>query len=371
MNMKYSKNIFKKALWILLVCFVGYTFYFLWAQSQPKPDVYELLTPEQRTIQQICVATGTIEAREQVDLKPQVTGTISELRVKVGDKVNKGDLVAVLKVIPDMSQLNDAQSKVESARITLEETEREARRSQALFEKGVVSQEENESKQSELAKAEEAFIAAQYAVDVITKGSSKRSATVSTTEVRSSMDGIVLNVPVKVGTSVSGSSLFSEGTTIATVGNMSNIIFKGNIDETSVDQLRLGMETKVTIGAKPDESLTANLEYIAPIGTDQNGSKVFEISAGVSVPDSVNIRSGYSANADIVVAEAKNALAVDESAIVFEDQKPFVYQLTSKESDEEKQQFKRIPVELGISDGLFVAIKSGVDKNMKLRGRKK
>ena len=369
--MKYSKNIFKKALWVLLACFVGYTFYFLWAQSQPKPDIYELLTPEQRTIQQICIATGTIEAREIVDLKPQVTGTVSELRVKAGDYVKQGDIIAVLKVIPDMSQLNNAQSNVESARITLEETEREARRSQALFEKGVISKEENESKQTELAKAKETLIAAKYAVDVITKGSSKRSATVNTTEVRTNMSGVVLNIPVKVGTSVSGSSQFSEGTTVAKVGNMSNLIFKGNIDETAVDQLRIGMEAKVTIGAKPDETLTAILEYIAPEGTEQNGAKVFEIRAGVKVPDGVKIRSGYSANADIVLAEVKDALAIDESAIVFEDQKPYVYQLTSKESDEENQQFKRLPVELGISDGLFVAIKSGVDKSMKLRGRKK
>ena len=115
----------------------------------------------------------------------------------------------------------------------------------------------------------------------------------------------------------------------------------------------------------------ATLEYIAPEGTDQNGAKVFEIRAGVKVPNGMKIRSGYSANADIVLAEVKDALAVDESAVVFEDQKPYVYQLTSKESDEENQQFKRLPVELGISDGLFVAIKSGVDKSMKLRGRKK
>lgn len=369
--MKYSKNIFKKALWVLLACFVGYTFYFLWAQSQPKPDIYELLTPEQRTIQQICIATGTIEAREIVELKPQVTGIINELRVKAGDFVNKGDIVAVVKVIPDMSQLNNAQSNVESASITLAETEREARRSQALFDKGVISQEENESKQAELAKAKEALIAAKYAVDVITKGSSKRSATLNTTEVRTNMSGVVLDVPLKVGSSVSGSSQFSEGTTIAKVGNMSNIIFKGNVDETAVDKLRIGMEAKVTIGAKPNEALMATLEYIAPEGTDQNGAKVFEIRAGVKVPNGMKIRSGYSANADIVLAEVKDALAVDESAVVFEDQKPYVYQLTSKESDEENQQFKRLPVELGISDGLFVAIKSGVDKSMKLRGRKK
>ena len=323
----------KKALKIIgavvVVLFVGYTFYFLWKQSQPQPVAFELVTPEQRTVQKKTIATGTVEARQQVELKPQVTGIISELRVKAGDRVNTGDVIAVLRVIPDMSQLNDAQSKVESARISLEETEREAQRSQALFDKGVVSREENEQKQSELAKAKETLTAAKYAVDVITKGSSKRSATVNTTEVRSTMNGIVLSVPVKVGTSVSGSSQFSEGTTIAKVGDMRDVIFRGNIDETSVDQLQTGMMASITIGAKPDDRLTANLEYISPEGVLQNGAKVFEIKAGVAIPEGVKIRSGYSANAEIILAEAKDALTVDESAIVFEEDKPYVYRLTS------------------------------------------
>ena len=365
----------KKALKIIgavvVVLFVGYTFYFLWKQSQPQPVVFELVTPEQRTVQKKTIATGTVEARQQVELKPQVTGIISELRVKAGDRVNTGDVIAVLRVIPDMSRLNDAQSKVESARISLEETEREAQRSQALFDKGVVSREENEQKQSELAKAKETLTAAKYAVDVITKGSSKRSATVNTTEVRSTMNGIVLSVPVKVGTSVSGSSQFSEGTTIAKVGDMRDVIFRGNIDETAVDQLQTGMMASITIGAKPDDRLTANLEYISPEGVLQNGAKVFEIKAGVAIPEGVKIRSGYSANAEIILAEAKDALTVDESAIVFEEDKPYVYRLTSKESDEENQKFERIPVELGISDGLCVVVKSGEDKSIKLRGRKK
>ena len=365
----------KKALRIIgavvVALFVGYTFYFLWKQSQPQPVVFDLVTPEQRTVQKKTIATGTVEARQQVELKPQVTGIISELRVKAGDHVNKGDVIAVLRVIPDMSQLNDAQSKVESARISLEETEREAQRSQALFDKGVVSREENEQKQSELAKAKETLTAAKYAVDVITKGSSIRSATVNTTEVRSTMSGIVLSVPVKVGASVRGSSQFSEGTTIAKVGDMRDVVFKGNIDETAVDQLQTGMEVSITIGAKPDEKLTATLEYISPEGVLQNGAKVFEIKAGVTIPDKVKIRSGYSANAEIILAEAKDALTLDESAIVFEDDKPYVYRLTSNESDEENQKFERLPVELGISDGLCVVVKSGVDKSMKLRGRKK
>lgn len=356
---------------IALAVFVGYTFYFLWKQSQPEPVVYELVTPGQRDVVKHTIATGTIEARQKVSMKPQVTGIISELKVNAGDHVRKGDIIAILRVIPDMNSLNEAQSKVESARIALAEKEREAHRSQTLFEQGVISQEENEKMQNDLDQARETLQAAKYQVDVITKGSSARSGAVNTTEVRSTMDGIVLSVPVKVGTSVSGSSQFSDGTTIAEVGDMRDIVFKGNIDETAIDQLSVGMTAALTMGAKPNETLTATLENISPQSTLQNGAKVFEVRAGVKVPQGVNIRSGYSANADIVLAEEKGAMAVDESCIVFEDEKPYVYKLISKENDVENQQFERVPVELGISDGLFVVVKSGVTDDMKLRGRKK
>lgn len=356
---------------VLVALLVGYTFYLLWELSQPKPVVYGISTPEVRDIELVTVASGTLETRSQVELKPQVTGIVQELRVSAGKTVHVGDIVAVIRIIPDMSQLNSAQSQVESARIDLSQAERDAARSRRLYDDGVVSQEENEQQQHKLAMAREALKAAQYQVDVLRKGFSARSAAENTTTVRSSMTGTVLDVPVKVGTSVSGSSQFSSGTTIAKVGNMRDIVFNGSIDEADVAKLRVGMQATVVPGAMPDVKIPATLEYISPEGTIENGAKVFEVRAAAHIPDSVEVRSGYSVNAFFVTNKVSGVMAIDESCIVFEDQKPYVYRLTTNPADSLHQQFERLPVEIGLSDGLHVEVKKGVDKNMILRTTKK
>ena len=365
----------KKALktcgWILLGLFVIYTFYFLWKQAQPAPVVYELISPAQRDIVKNTIATGTLEARTQVALKPQITGVITQISVQPGQQVKTGDLIAVIRVIPDMSQLTKAQSDVTAARIALDEEQREADRTQRLFEKGVVSREESEQSQNKLATSKDKLAAALAQVEVITKGSSVRAGSVNTTEVRSTMNGIVLNVPVKVGTSVSGSSSFSDGTTIATVADMKDIIFHGNIDETEVAKLRTGMAVTLTPGSMQDVKIPAVLDYIAPEGTLQNGARVFELKATAKVPQGVEIRSGYSVNASITLSEAKQALSIDETCVEFEGEKSYVYRLTSPKDDVDNQQWERIPVELGISDGIHVVVKSGVNKGDLIRGIQK
>ena len=362
------KKVLKTGGWVLVGLFVIYTFYFLWKQSQPAPVVYELVAPEQRDVVKQTIATGTLEARTQVELKPQITGVVTELRVKPGQTVKAGDLVAVIRVIPDMNQLTQAQSSVESARISLEEVEREAERTQRLFDKGVVSKEENEQAQSNLASARDRVAAAKAQVEVITRGSSARAGSVNTTEVRSSMSGTVLNVPVKVGSSVSGSSSFSEGTTIATVADMKDIIFHGNIDETEVAKLSVGMGVTLIPGSMQDVKIPATLDYISPEGTLVNGAKMFELKATATIPEGVEIRSGYSVNANIVLSEARQALSINETCVEFDGGKPYVYRLTSPEADEKNQKWERIPVELGISDGVYVVVKSGVKKDDILRG---
>ncbi len=362
------KKVLKTVGWVLVGLFVIYTFYFLWKQSQPAPVVYELVAPEQRDVVKQTIATGTLEARTQVELKPQITGVVTELRVKPGQTVKAGDLVAVIRVIPDMNQLTQAQSSVESARISLEEVEREAERTQRLFDKGVVSKEENEQAQSNLASARDRVVAAKAQVEVITRGSSARAGSVNTTEVRSSMSGTVLNVPVKVGSSVSGSSSFSEGTTIATVADMKDIIFHGNIDETEVAKLSVGMGVTLIPGSMQDVKIPATLDYISPEGTLVNGAKMFELKATATIPEGVEIRSGYSVNANIVLSEARQALSINETCVEFDGGKPYVYRLTSPEADEKNQKWERIPVELGISDGVYVVVKSGVKKDDILRG---
>lgn len=364
-------KILSNAGWALLAIVVVSTFYLLWKQSQPTPDVYEVITPQNRDITKTSVATGTLEPRVQIELKPKITGIVQELRVKPGDIVKKGDLIAIIKVIPDMNQLNQAQSNVESARIELEQVEREAARSQALFDKGVVSREENEQNTNRLSKARENLKAAHYQVDVITTGSSLRSASVSTTEVRSTMNGLVLDVPVKVGTSVSGSSQFSDGMTIAKIGDMSDVVFNGSIDETEVAKLQLGMSLILTPGAMKETKIPATLEYIAPEGKLNNGAKMFEIKAAASVPKGVVVRSGYSTNASIILSKVSNVISVDETCITFKDGKPYVYKLTSPVDDEKNQTFECIGVKLGISDGRFVQVTKGVTKDMHLRGIKK
>ena len=355
----------------LLALFVGYTLYYLWQQSQPVPTVYELVSPQQRTLVKRTTVAGSMEARRQVAVKPQATGVISRLLVEPGDKVKVGDLIATVKIIPDMAQVNEAKNRVESANINLEELQREYNRVRALYEDGVVSREEFERISSRLASARESVNAAKSQVQVITRGQSSRSGAINITDLHSTITGVVLSVPVKVGSSVSGTSAFTEGTTVAKIADMSDIIFRGYIDETEVAQLHLGMDMELYLGSMQEVTIPAKLDYIAPEGEMQNGAKMFEVKATASIPDSVTIRSGYSANASVVLGKATNVLSCDEKAISFEDGKPYVYVLVSDSADTDHQQFERRAVTIGMSDGLAIELKSGVKAGELLRGNQK
>ncbi len=365
MNMK---KILKIIGLCLLALYVGYTLYYLWRQSQPVPIVYELVSPEQRTLVKRTTVAGSMEARRQVAIKPQATGVISSLLVEPGDKVKAGDLIATVKIIPDMAQLNEANNRVASARINLAEAQREFDRTQALFQDGVVSREEYEKMSTRLASARENVTAAESQVQVVTRGQSSRSGGVSVTDLRSTITGVVLSVPVKEGASVSGTSAFNEGSTVAKIADMTDIIFHGYIDETEVAQLRVGTDIELHLGSMEDVTFPARLDYIAPEGVMQNGAKMFELKATAVIPDSVTIRSGYSANASIVLGAVNDVLACDEKAISFEDGQPYVYVLTSSPDDTDHQQFERRAVTIGLSDGLSVELKSGVKKSDLLRG---
>jgi len=352
----------------LLALFVGYTLYYLWQQSQPKPTVYELVSIEQRTIVKRTTIAGSMEARRQVSVKPQVTGIISRLLVEPGDKVKAGDVIATVRIIPDMAQLNEAKSRVEAARITLSEVQREYDRTNDLYKDGVVSREDFEKMTTRLASARESVTAAESQVQVISRGQSARSGNVSVTQLRSSITGVVLSVPVEVGASVSGTSAFTEGTTVAKVADMNEIIFRGFIDETEVAQLRLGTDIELHLGSMQDVTIPAKLNYISPEGQMQNGAKMFEVKANASIPADVTIRSGYSANASIVLGTAQNVLSCNETAISFENGKPYVYVLTSSPDDIANQKFERRAVSIGLSDGLFIELKGGVKSGELLRG---
>ncbi len=361
----------KTIIWCLIGAFVVYTFYFLWKQSQPEPEVYELITPAKRDISKSTVATGKLEPRKQVNVKPQITGVITSIKVKPGDHVSVGQEIATIKVIPDMTALNTAQSSIESARIELTEQQREFARTKRLYEKGVISTEEYQQGETRLLAAREQLTSAQAQLEVVTKGSSSRSGSINTTRVICPMAGMVMSVPVKEGSSVSATSTFSDGTTICTVADMSDVLFKGNIDETEVARLKVGMSTTLILGAMQDTKIPATLEYISPEGVQNNGITQFEIWASTVIPANIVVRSGYSVNASVVTEQHHGVLTVEESAVTFEGDSAYVYKLTSAPKDSTSQQWERVPVKVGISDGIYVEVKDGINGSMHLRGNKK
>lgn len=350
------------------VVFIG-TFVFLYIKSQPKPVEYNEFEPKQMDIRKTTVVTGKIEPRNEVNVKPQISGIITEILKEAGQKVEAGEVIAKVKVIPDMSSLSAAQARVRLAGINERQARTDFEREKALFDKGLVSADEYDKIAQALRQAREESAAAQDNLEVVRDGVSKTNASASSTLIRSTVTGLILDIPVKVGNSVILANTFNDGTTIATVANMNDLIFRGNIDETEVGRLTTGMTMKITIGALQDLKFDARLEYISPKATDQNGANQFEIKAAVNLPtSSEQIRSGYSANAEIVLAEARGILSVPESAIEFSGNDTFVYVV--KGNGKEKT-YERRKVTTGLSDGINIEIRSGLKKGETVRGPKK
>ena len=362
------KKYFKYILMALVaVIFIG-TFVFLYIKSQPQPEVYDEFTLQRMDIRKTTVVTGKIEPRNEVNVKPQISGIITEILKEAGETVHEGEVIAKVKVIPDMGSLSAAQSRLRLAEINRKQAQTDYDREKTLFDKGLVAADEYDKIAQALRQAREEVDAAQDNLEVVRDGVSKSNASASSTLIRSTITGLILDIPVKVGNSVILANTFNDGTTIATVANMNDLIFRGNIDETEVGRLSTGMTMKITIGALQDLKFDARLEYIAPKATDQNGANQFEIKAAVNLPsNATNIRSGYSANAEIVLAEAKNVLAVLESAIEFDGDDTYVYVI---KGEGDKQTYERRKVQTGISDGINIEIRSGVKPNERIRGPK-
>ena len=358
---KYSKLIVAA---IVAVIFIG-TFVFLYQKSQPTPVVYSEFTPEVKDIQKTTVITGKIEPRNEITVKPQISGIITDLYKEAGEMVQEGEVIAKVKVIPDMGQLSSAEARVRLADINLKQAQVDFSREEALYQQKLVSADEYDKIKQTLKQAKEELVAAQDALDVVRNGVSKSNASASSTLIRSTITGLILDVPVKVGNTVVLSNTFNDGTTIATVANMNDLIFRGNIDETEVGRLVEGMPMKITIGALQDLSFEANLEYVSPKAVESNGANQFEVKAAVHVMKSGKIRSGYSANAEIVLAKASKVLSIPESAIEFSGDSTFVYIV---KGEGEKKTYDRRAVTTGLSDGVSIEIKKGITAKDKVRG---
>ena len=379
--MKKYLKVFLAALVALV--FIG-MFVFLWLKSQPQPDVYEEFTPEVMDLKKTTVVTGKIEPRNEVNVKPQISGIIAEIMKEAGDHVQAGEVIARVKVIPDMQQLSSAQARVRLAQVNAGQAKTDLDREQVLFDKGLVSADEYDKIRQVYRQAREEVTAATDQLQVVRDGVSRSNASASSTLIRSTITGLILDVPVKVGNSVILSNTFNDGTTIATVANMNDLIFRGNIDETEVGSLVAGMPMQITIGAMQNLQFDATLEYISPKAVESNGANQFELKAAVLQRQIANgqkapqplgegrtgaaqIRSGYSANANIVLAEVKQALTIPESAIEFSEGKTFVYVI---KGDGDKKEYERRSVKTGLSDGIRIEIVSGITKKDRVRGPK-
>lgn len=349
---------------VIAAIFVG-TFVYLYLSSREKAQVYELVSPTIGNVSRSTVLTGKIEPRDEIEIKPQISGIIAEINVEAGDMVHAGDIIARIKVIPEESQLSSAQSRLATAKISLDRARQDFDRTRSLYERKFVAREEYEKADTEYKKALQEVDAAEDALRIVREGVSSYNAKESNTLVRATIDGQVLEVPVKVGTSVIQANTMNDGTTVAKIADMRNLIFRGKVDETEVGLLSPGMATTISIGALPEVSPSAVIEYIAPKSTEENGSNTFEIKAALSVPEGVTLRAGYSANAQVTLARADSVMTLPEAVIEWAGDSAYVYVLTDSVS---QQKFERRNVITGLSDGINVHIKSGVKSSDRLRG---
>lgn len=359
------KKFFRIAFWILVaIIFVG-IFIYLYFKSRPVDERFEIVQATTGTIERNTVLTGKIEPRDEIEIKPQVSGIISEINIEEGQLVHAGDIIAHIQVVPDEAQLSSALSRIESAKISLEDARSKHDRNRLLYDKKVISREEFENTATALAQANAELSAAQDAYSIVKEGVSKTNAKGSNTLVRATITGIVLDIPVKVGSSVIQANTMNDGTTVATIADMNNLIFEGKVDETEVGLLSVGQPMVISIGALPDLKLDAMIELIAPKGTETNGANTFEIKAAITPVEGRTLRAGYSANASVTLSKEENVLTVPESVIEWQGDSTFVYILTDSVP---KQKFERRAVQTGTSDGINIRISGGIDTADKLKG---
>ncbi|WP_445383120.1 efflux RND transporter periplasmic adaptor subunit [Robiginitalea sp. IMCC43444] len=352
----------KKSVTVIILVAIVLTFstamYYLYQKNAEDPVVYQTEKPSRQNIVKKTVATGSILPLEEVLIKPNISGVIEEIYVEGGDYVKSGDMIAKIKVVPNLNALNDAKNGIEDARITLDDQKRNFQRQQNLFSKGVISQVDLERAQVSYDQAKQAYAAANERYDIVKTGTTRGLSNAANTLIRATVSGMVLEVPVEVGNQVIESNTFNEGTTIASIADVDKMIFEGKVDESEVGKIKEDLPLEITVGALEGQVFEAVLDYIAPKGNAENGAIQFEIKGTLKKQQDIFIRAGLSANASIILGRADSVLALKEALVQFdpETKKPFVEVSTGD------QQFERRDLELGLSDGIYVEVKSGIDE---------
>lgn len=328
----------------------------------------EFLTrkPKIQDLEDKVVATGKIVPKEEIEIKPNISGIIQSIHVDEGDKVVAGQLIATIRIIPSVSDINSAQQEINSAQINLSNQEKQFAMQQRLFTQGVISRQEFLNSKQQYESAQQQLTAAKKRLQIVRTGSTPELQSLATTQVRAKSSGTVLEIPVKEGGQVIEANAFNPGTTICSIADLNSLIFEGSIDEAQAGKLKIGMEMNVVIGALQNKSFRGRLTLIAPKGKEENGTIKFPLEGDVFNETGEYIRAGFSANGEIVLSSVKKALLLEESLLQYEkskngDDKPYVEVLQPDGS------FKKVFVKLGGSDGVNIQILSGIDRNSEIK----
>jgi HlyD family secretion protein len=359
---KMKKGLTVTVLILIAIVFFG-ALYYLYAKNQESPIVFQTDKVEVKTIIKSTLATGNIVPDEEVLIKPNISGIIEAVYIKAGENVKAGDMITKIKVVANVSNLSNSQNQVKTTKIELDNQEKLFQRQKILFDKGVISANDFDAAQLAYNQAKQNYNASRQGFDIVKTGTTSGLGNYANTLIRSTVNGMVLDVPVKVGNQVIESNNFNEGTTIASVADIGRMIFVGKVDESEVGKIKLNMPIEITIGAIENKKFDAILTYIAPKGKTENGAIQFEIKATMTNRDNTFIRAGLSANASIILEKADKVQALKESLVQFDKKslKPYV------EIETSSQKFQRRDVVLGVSDGIYVEIKSGIKASDKIK----
>jgi HlyD family secretion protein len=346
---------------VIVVLFLG-TLVFLYSKSQQKPVVYQLDSPKRMTIIKKTVATGKVIPRREIEVKSQVSGVVEKLYVVAGQEVKKGQTIARISLRPNMISVSQAEAQVQSAKTSLKNQALDLERYRGLLQQKLISELDFNKYRTEYQLQEEAVAAAENTLLLLKTGKSRNATNVSNM-IPATIDGTVLDVPNKEGAFILETSTFQAGTTLATLADMTDMIFEGLVDESEVGKLKQGMELVLNIGALPGKPFNATLEFIAPKGVTDQGTIKFTIRAAVTLDKELFLRSNYSANADIVLDRRENALGINEGDLLIEGNKTFVEVQTTP------QNFEKREIRTGLSDGINIEVVSGLTENDKIKHR--
>jgi len=348
---------------VLIILSFGGALYYFYQKNNEPPVTYDTEEPQKKTIVKKTVATGKIVPREEIPIKPNISGIIDEIFVKAGEKVKRGELIAKLEVVPDVNSLNATKNQIRTAEINLKNQQKVFNRQKELFEKGVITENEFDNAVNQYEIAQQNLESAQENFEIVKTGTTEGIGDAATTKIKSTINGMVLDVPVKEGNQVIQANNFNEGTTIANVADINDMIFEGKVDESEVGKIEEGLPLEITVGAIENKTYDATLDYIAPKGVEENSAVQFKIEGTLNLEGDSFIRAGLSANASIILDKAKDVISIKEALVQFREEtnEPFVEIKTGP------KQYREQVIELGISDGIYVQVKDGISMEDKIK----